>query len=131
MNIVLSRALLVGGSYVMAYYLASYFGVAYGTIFPEALGGGSFIPTSAAQWFAGLPLSVVFFVILFQMALGKKNVWWWIGIALVPAILFEVLLDPLHIYIPIVLGLMAWGLGKLANKMLWRFAPEVMAKLSG
>ena len=116
-------------SYVFAYYLASFFGIVYGMIFPESLGGGSFISTSATQWLAGLPLAATFFVVLFQGMIGQRNMYWWIGVALIPAILFELLIDPLHIYFPIVLGLIAWGLGIMANKILNKLAPGLMAKI--
>ncbi len=55
--------------------------------------------------------------------------YWRTGIALISAFLFEVLIDPLHIYVPIILGDVAWGLGVLANKALWKIAPGLMTKL--
>lgn len=130
MNALTARLVLTVVSYALAYYLASFFGIAYGAIFPEFLGGGSFIPTSAVQWLAGLPLAAVFFVVFFQLIVGKRNVWLWVIIASVPAFLFELVIDPWHIYFPIILGLIAWGLGTMAHKTLSKLAPSFMAKIS-
>lgn len=126
---IITRLFLVIFSYVLAYYLASFFGIFYGMIFPESLGGGSFIPTSATEWLAGLPLAAAFFVVFFQITIGKRNMWWWAVIGLVPAILFELIIDPLHIYVPIILGLIAWGLGTMANKTLRKLHLSFMARI--
>ena len=82
---------------------------------------------SIVMWMLSL---YIFFIVFLLIGFGSNHKLWWIGIALIPAILFEVLIDPLHIYFPIVLGLIAWGLGYLANKALWKLVPGVMAKIS-
>lgn len=55
---------------------------------------------------------------------------WWSGAALIPAFVFQVTIDPLNIYILIILALIAWLLGTVANKTLIKLAPAFMAKVS-
>ncbi len=88
------------------------------------------IPIAATEWFAGLPLAMIFLIVFSLNFAGGRNKWWWIIIPLLPAILFEIFIDPLHIYIPIILGLIAWGLGTMANKTLRKLAPSYMAKIA-
>ncbi|OGE83203.1 MAG: hypothetical protein A3B10_00900 [Candidatus Doudnabacteria bacterium RIFCSPLOWO2_01_FULL_44_21] len=62
----------------------------------------------------------VLFTSLFFTAFGDQNKYWWMGILLIPAALFELYFDWQHIYIPIILGLIGWmigyGISKLMNK---------------
>ena len=130
MKIVLIRLLTIIAMYVLAYYVALYFGMAYGYLFPRSLGGGSLIPVAATEWIRGISLALIFLTVLSFNLLKGKGKWWWITIASSPAILLELWLDPLHIYVPIALALIGWGLGYLANKALWKLAPGVMAKIA-
>ena len=99
MTISIARCFFVIVAYLLSYYLASYFGLVFGMIFPNTVAGGSFIPTSTTEWFAGLPVAMAFFVTLSQFILGQKNVWMWICVALIPAVALELFIDALHIYI--------------------------------
>ena len=131
MSIAATRLTLIVLSYVAALVVAYYFGFVYAYLFPNALAGGFIGDPDTLIWIAGYPLAIVFLLTFGIHALGGHHIWWWNVVPLAPAILFELVLDPLHLYLPIITGVVAWGLGILANKMLWRFAPEVMAKLSG
>lgn len=126
---IITRIIFIVLSYVLAHYLSWYFGSIYFGVFPGLLGGG-FFPDDAAKSFMGISLALVVLSTFSLTAVGGRSIYWWIGIALIPAILFEVLIDPLHIYFPIILGLIAWGLGHIANKTLKKLAPGVMAKIS-
>src|SRR3989344_5455454 len=129
MNVIVVRLLLVVSSCLATIWTATYFGIFYKYLFPY-ISGGSFIGSQdACNWIIGYPLGLVFLLTFLMHVQGEKNVWWWIGVALIPAVLFEVLFDPLHLYVPIALGLLGWGLGYLANKTLWKLAPGMMAKL--
>jgi|GEM_PF-1451283 len=123
------RTVLIIFSYFFSYFLAVYFGYIYVLFTTESL-GGSFIPADAAQWMVGLPLALVALVTFSLHGVSGKRKWWWIIISLTPAILFEVFIDPFHLYIPLLVGLVAWGLGTLANKALRQVAPRFMAKIS-
>ncbi|OHB20250.1 MAG: hypothetical protein A2854_04535 [Parcubacteria group bacterium RIFCSPHIGHO2_01_FULL_56_18] len=129
MKLTISRLVSIMLAYVLAYFLAFYFGILYGYLSPGSL-GGSFISTEAAEWIAGFPLASVFLIVFLLHLIGGRRVWWWIITPLIPIVVFEVVLDPLHIYVPIILGLIAWGLGIVANKTLRKFAPAFMARIS-
>lgn len=116
-------------AYLLAFYLAGFFGAAYGIVFPKSLGGGSLISVAATEWIRGISLGLIFLVTFGLSLSNGRNIWWWIGIAAAPAIIFEILLDPLHIYVPIILGLIAWQLGAMTNKALWKLVPGFMGKI--
>ncbi|OHB20247.1 MAG: hypothetical protein A2854_04520 [Parcubacteria group bacterium RIFCSPHIGHO2_01_FULL_56_18] len=127
------RLVAVVGAYLLAYYFAAIFGNIYSILLPNVVNGSGFFFYSAfaEQWLAGLPLAALFFIALAQSVLGPRYLWWWIGLASIPTMLFQLAIDPLHIYFPIILGLIAWGLGTMANKMLQKFHPSFMAKFQG
>src|SRR3989344_2306959 len=102
----------VVASYILSYLAAPYFAYVY-AIFSSSTLGGTYITPAAAETIVGVPLGLIVLLVFLLTAIGGKNRWWWIGVAIAPAVLFELLLDPLHIYIPIILGVIAWGLGYL------------------
>ena len=123
------RIALVILSYVFAYlFVARPFGNLYTSFFPESI-SSSFVPSAIGAWIVGLPLAIIFLITFLIHASGKKQAWWWTIIPLLPAVLFELALDILHLYIPIALGLIAWGLGIMANKILHKLVPGFMAKI--
>ncbi|MBI5457029.1 hypothetical protein HY969_04810 [Candidatus Kaiserbacteria bacterium] len=125
MNVTAIRAGIILLSYILAYYLSWHVGALYFSVFPGLLGGG-FFPDDAARSFIGIPIALVVFVAFCITFLGGKHKYWWIGISLIPAILFEIVIDPLHIYFPIILGLIAWGLATIAHKTLKKYAPGLI-----
>ncbi len=116
-------------SYVLSYIVAPYFAYIYAMFSSDSL-GGTFITPAAAEIIVGVPLGLIALLIFLLTGFGGNDRWWWIGVAVIPAVLFEILFDPFHIYFPIILGLIAWGLGYVANKTLWKLAPGIMAKIS-
>ncbi len=86
-----------------------------GQIYEMILNQG--IEPSAFRSLIGLPLSYIFFTTLLFTAFTKREKYWWIGILLIPAFVFEFYFDSLHIYFPIILGLLGWGLGILIYKL--------------
>lgn len=130
MTKIVTRVSIMGLAYLLAYvFLARYFGSVYASYFPESI-SSSFVPSAIGAWVIGLPLAVIFTLVFLMHAVGGQRVWLWTIVALVPAILFEILFDILHLYIPIILGLIAWGLGSLAHKALIKLNPSFMAKIS-
>ena len=130
MSTITMRLAIIFLSYVAAMFLAMYFGALYDYLVPGS-SGGSFIGTQDSwNWIIGYPLGLVFVLTFLSHSQGGKHVWWWNIIALAPAILFETMFDPLHIYFPIVVGLIAWGLGVITNKTLRKLAPSFMARIS-
>jgi len=108
-----------------AYYLAAPVQDFYCANMGQCTGGFFGFDLGILVWIAFL---YIFFITMFLTVLGGRHQYWWIGIFLVPAILFELTIDPLHIFFPIILGLIAWGLGTMANKTLQKLAPPRTSK---
>ena len=123
------RLLVVVFSYLVTILSAVYFGMFYDYLAPGSSGGSFIGAPNAWNWLIGYPLGLIFLLTLLVHSFGGKHVWWWNILALVPAILFELFLDLSHIYLPLLLGFIAWVLGTLVNKTLWKLAPGVMAKI--
>src|SRR3989344_4165899 len=104
----------------LAFLLALKFGYCYNYFFPQSPGGGFFWGPSFAQivGIIGLPLAYMFFLSLLFTAFGGLKKYWWIGILLIPAVIFEVYFDLTHIYFPILLGLVGWALGWGISKLM-------------
>ncbi len=105
---------------VLAYFLANQVGSFYVYFFAQSSAGGSFlsIPRAAGEILVGFPLAYTLFLSLLLTAFGGAKKYWWIGILLIPAVIFEVYFDFSHIYFPIILGLAGWLLGFLVSKVI-------------
>ena len=95
-------------SCILSYNFAGLFGNFYLKVFPYE-SAGSFINGTAL---IGLPLIYIFSITLLFIVFGDQKKYWWITIALLPAALFEVAFDLRHIYFPIAIGLIGWGIGR-------------------
>jgi hypothetical protein len=111
MKLLLKNILLLIIIIALVYFTAYYFGALYSKIFPNVLGGSWIGSSDSWQALFGLPLAYIFFLTLLFTALGDSKKYWWIGILLIPAVIFEVAFDMEHIYIPIILGLLGWAIG--------------------
>lgn len=129
MNFIVVRLLLIVFSYSLTILTAVYFGALYTSIFPYASGGSFIGDPDTLKWIIGYPLGLIFLLTFLMHLQGRKHVWWWNIIALLPAIAAELLFDPLHLYFPIALGGIGWMLSTMANRMLRKLAPRFMAKL--
>lgn len=129
MSLLKVRILIVIAAYVLTYVFAQFLGAFYVFLFPNTTGGSFIGAPGVIEWILGLPITLIFILTFLIHTFGGKHVWWWNIIALAPAILFEIVLDPLHIYFPIILSLIAWGLGTIANKTLRKHAPLFIAKI--
>ena len=98
---------------ILSYLLGSIVGEVYSRLLGGTASRGLFgLYGQIAQFTFGVILSYIFFLTLLFTAFGGAKKYWWIGIALLPAILFEVAFDLQHIYFPIAIGLIAWLLGR-------------------
>ena len=104
---ILKNILLIITALLFVYFFAYEFGKFYLNFYPDA--GGSFLDGTGI---VGIPLAYIFFIILLFSAFGDVKKYWWIGILLLPAVLFEVYFDLIHIYFPIAIGIVGWLLGK-------------------
>ena len=117
MNHTIKNILLLVAVLVLSYFTAGYFGSLYNYFSP--LYDSSFfpIPKESMITLAGTPFAYIFFITLFfqSFGLGNRNKWTlWL---LVPAMLFFASGDLQHIYLPVILGLIAWGLAILLQKI--------------
>jgi len=102
---------------ILSYFTALYFGNVYGKF--SILRDSSMLglDSRALEFIAGLPFAFIFFTILVFKLLGSGNVNMWIIWLLVLPALFFGSGDLKHIYLPIILGLIALGLTRLIQKI--------------
>src|SRR3989344_2836621 len=110
----IKKIIILFAMLVFSYFSAFFIGDWYDKLFPspKSIFLGDF------RFITGLPLSYTFFLsLLFTAFCGAKK-YWWIGILLIPAVIFEVYFDLTHIYFPILLGLVGWALGWGISKLM-------------
>jgi len=99
---------------ISSYFLSGFTGQWYEKLFP----GPTSIFLGDFTSLIGFPLTYIFFLTLLFTAFGGEKKYWWIGILLIPAVIFEVYFDFSHIYFPVALGLAGWLLGFLLMKLI-------------
>ena len=105
----------------LTYFSAGPVGKFYADFLNLPTGFGSFIaPSYAYDFFDGFSLVYTFFLALLFTAFGGSKKYWWIGVLLIPAVIFEIYFDFSHIYFPVILGLAGWLLGWVVSKLLSR-----------
>ncbi len=105
---------------LLSILFAPIFGELYKLFVPQ-LGESIFlISPGASNFINGISFSYIFFLTLLFTAFGGEKKYWWIGILLIPAVVFEFYFDFAHIYFPILLGLAGWALGFLILKLFSR-----------
>ena len=111
---------LVLVSIVVAHLTAIYVGMFYDKLFPNSIGSGGVFLTSKefGYYMAVFVAAYLFCVCLSLTTFGGKGKYWWIGVLLIPAVVFEIYFDFSHIYFPIILGLGGWGLGYLTDQLI-------------
>lgn len=117
MNNYIKNILLLVAALVLAYFSAEYSGSLYGYFSPQYDDSMIGLSKEALSFVDGTPFAYIFFtVLLFKLfGLGNKNKW--IGWLLVPPFLFFASGDLKHIYLPIIFGLIAFGLATLIQKI--------------
>lgn len=121
MNKVVKNILLLAVALVLASASANYFDVIYNDIFYIPPGFSSFsVPSSVSNFINGFPLAYIFFIALIFTIFGDKNKYIWFAVLILPVALFEIYFERLHIYFPILIGLVGWGLGAGLNWVITR-----------
>jgi len=119
MNNIVKNILLLIVVFVLSYFTAPYFGAVYDNFIPGSLDAGAWIGTLEAwQSIIGFPFAYIFFTTLLFQSLGFGNRNKWTLWLLVPVLLFFASGDIQHIYLPIILGLIAFGLAWIIRKIL-------------
>lgn len=117
--------LLLAVIFSCSYFLAETFGKFFSLFFSDAI-GGEIIGTKNSQFFIGLPLSYIFFLILLLGGFGNSWKYWLIGVLLLPVLWFELKFDLKHIYFPISIGVGAWILAWGIRRILKEYAPKLI-----
>lgn len=101
---------------ILSYLFSVHFGNLYKTITHDY---GTWIDLSSI---VGIHYGYVFFLLLIFTCLGGSKKYWWIGILIIPTLIFEIYFDWRfqYIYIPIIIGLIGWGIGFVASKVITR-----------
>ena len=108
-----------------SYLFAETFGKFFSLFFSDTI-GGEIIGTKNSQFFIGLPLSYIFFLMLLLVGFGNNRKYWLVGVLLLPALWFELKFDLRHIYFPISIGVGAWILALGIRLLLKRYAPKLI-----
>jgi len=95
----------------LAYYTSPYFGQWYRDFTGDS---GTWIDVTPLL---GLPLAIILFIILFGFLFQKKAERILTLLIALPFIFWQIYLDKNHWYLPIVLGLIAFGLAVLLRKI--------------
>jgi|SRR3989338_5635523 len=111
MNI-LKNIILVIAATLLSVFFAEPAGEAYEKFFPTR--GISSVDFASL---IGLPLLFIFLIVILLTLFGGEKKYWWIGILLIPAIVFEVYFDLEHIYFPIILGIIGWLIAQVILKL--------------
>lgn len=115
------------GLFVATIVVATVLSYSFGKIYHLSLnikqGFSSFIVSESVNYYViGFFLAYLLFLTLLFTAFGDSKKYWWIGVLLIPAALFEIYFDLEHIYIPIIIGLIGWvigfGISKLTKKLI-------------
>lgn len=106
---------------VLSYFTAEWFGSWYDKFSPQIDDSWFSLSKGALTSIVGFPLAYIFFAIFIFQIFGfgnKKKLVIWL---LIPALLFFGAGDLEHIYLPIILGLVAFTLAKLIKFLISKF----------
>lgn len=107
-------------SVVLSAIFSSFVGDFYNNLTQSGLGGGLYGDESFWELVLGFPLALIFFFAVLFSAIGKDKWKKWLYWSLVLPFLFELIFDLSHIYIPITLALIGYGIGLGVRKLLRR-----------
>jgi len=114
MNSFIKNVLLIIVIVALSFFTAEYFGSLYNNLVPYYESSFFSVPKESALLFNGFIFAYLFFFILIFQLFNKRNKW--IFVLLLPAIMLLVI-DWIHIYLPIALALVALGLALLLRKV--------------
>ena len=117
MNHTIKNILLLVGVWVLSYFTANYFGSWYDHF--SSLHDYSWFSLTKQEliFITGIPFAYAFFLTLLFQSFGFGNRNKWTGWLLTPALLFFASGDIQHIYLPIALALIAYGLAFIVRKV--------------
>lgn len=116
MNNFIKNVLLFVGALILSYFTAGYLGSVYNYLFPVELNSGWIGSPNSLEFIRGISLSLIFFLTFISATwVFKKTIStiWLVS----PLIIYEVLVDIRHIYIPTILILVALGISWVLPKI--------------
>lgn len=118
MNNFIKNILLLVIVLVLSYFTADYFGSWYDKFSPQY--SNSFLGTGKdlSLFIAGIPFAYVFFVTFIFTLFGFRSRKKWLIWLLIPPLLLWLSADRYFIYLPVILGLIAFGLTVLINLLI-------------
>jgi hypothetical protein len=115
MNNSLKNFILLIVVLILSYFTAPYFGALYDRFSPQYDYSFFNLGKESVVFLAGLPVAYVFFIPFLFEIFGTGSKKKWIIWSLIPPALFWISADKYYIYIPIILGIVSFGLAKLIN----------------
>lgn len=115
-KLIMKKFLLVFGWIILTIVLTVPFGRLYQILIPQ--NGSLFVVSQEfVDLLTGIGLSWIFSLTLLFTTFGGAKKYWWIGFLLIPAVAFELYFDLAHIYFPVALALLGWGIGYGVSKI--------------
>lgn len=111
MNQTVKNILFVFGSLVFSFVLVAVFNKFYLGIFSFDTSIMFNVYDVSLRLIIGVCSVYILLISILFIAFGGSKKYWWIGALLIPAMAFELYFNLAHIYIPLVLGLLGWGIG--------------------
>lgn len=108
---------LVLVSLVLGFFGAPVFGYLYNNFLQAGFGGGFFGTASSLEFIVGMPISFVFFLVVFFLWFGDQSKYWWAGIGVLGLLALAFYLDPQNIVFPTLTVLIGAGLGWGAKRV--------------
>jgi len=105
----------------LSYFTAEYFGSWYDYFVPQYDNSLLSLSREGIFTLVGIPFAYIFFLIIVFQLFGSNNKNKWILALLIPPTLLWLSIDPNHIYLPLILGFIAFGFSQLINILISKF----------
>lgn len=80
--------------------------------------------TAGSEFILGIPLGLIFFLTLLITAFGRGTWKKWLILSLILPGLFELFYDLSHLYFPLMLGIIGYGVGWGVRKIISTYKPK-------
>lgn len=131
MNNFFKNFLILIAVLILSYFTAPYFGSLYDKFSPQYDGSFLGVSKSFAVFVAGFPFAYVFFVPFLFELFGSVNKKKWSVWLLLPPMLLWISVDIYYIYLPSILGIIAFVLARFIRFIISKFKhpnPPMMVK---
>lgn len=113
----LKNIVLLGVAIFLAYILGKFFSNFY-DIDWRTDGGLYTLEQRIVSPFLGSLLAYALFLSILFMVFGDDKKYVWLGALVLPAVIFIIYLDLLHLYLLLIFGLLGWGIGFGVSKLM-------------